>query len=98
MPGVTIIRYGDFIHEPEQALRTLAEAIGLEVGPEDIADAVAFASLPNLKEREREGYFSSSRLRFSSSRSRFAKIWSFSCSSLSICRSRARTCRSSACF
>ena len=63
MPGVTIIRYGDFIHEPEQALRTLAEAIGLEVGPEDIADAVAFASLPNLKEREREGYFSSSRLR-----------------------------------
>jgi hypothetical protein len=63
VPGVTIIRYADFIAEPEQSLRKLADAIGLDVDDEDIADAVAFGSLPNLKQLEREGYFTSSRLR-----------------------------------
>ena len=63
VPGATILRYRDFIEKPEEALRTLAAAIGLEVGDDDIADAVEFARLPNLKERELEGYFLSSRLR-----------------------------------
>jgi hypothetical protein len=63
VPGVTIVRYADFIAEPEQSLRKLADAIGLDVDDEDIADAVAFGSLPNLKQLEREGYFTSSRLR-----------------------------------
>jgi uncharacterized membrane protein YkvA (DUF1232 family) len=63
VPGVTITRYRDFIEEPEEALSGLASAIGLECDAEDIADAVDFARLPNLKQREREGYFLSSRLR-----------------------------------
>ena len=63
MPGVTIIRYKDFIETPEEALRKVALAIGLEASDDDIADAVDFARLPNLKEREQEGYFLSPRLR-----------------------------------
>ncbi len=63
LPGVTILRYEDFLAEPAIPLRTLAEAVGLAVSEDDIADAVAFGSLPNLKQLEREGYFTSSRLR-----------------------------------
>lgn len=63
MPGVTIIRYEDFLENPEQALKRLADAIGLEVDDTEIADAVAFARLPSLKQREQEGYFTSPRLR-----------------------------------
>lgn len=62
-PGVTIIRYDDFIDDPNAALQLLASAIGLDVDDDDIADAVAFASLPNLRALEREGYFVSTRLR-----------------------------------
>jgi hypothetical protein len=63
LPGVTILRYEDFVARPEESLRSLASAIGLEVGSDDIADAVEFGSLASLKQKEREGYFSSSRLR-----------------------------------
>ncbi len=66
MPGVTIIRYEDFLASPETALAQLAKAIGLDVSADDIADAVAFGSIDNLKQLEREGYFRSSRLRASS--------------------------------
>ena len=63
LPRVTIIRYEDFIANPAASLTQLAHAIGIDVDDEDIADAVEFASFANLKEREREGYFTSSRLR-----------------------------------
>jgi hypothetical protein len=63
IPGITILRYEDFIVDPRAPLRELAAAIGLEVGDEDIHDAVQFGSLANLKRLEREGYFSSARLR-----------------------------------
>ena len=63
LPGVTIIRYEDFLAQPEVALRKLARAIGLKASKADIADAVEFANLPNLKRLEREGYFTSARLR-----------------------------------
>ncbi|HZC38176.1 MAG TPA: sulfotransferase domain-containing protein [Sphingomicrobium sp.] len=59
----TIVRYEDFLIEPEQTLGALAEAVGLEVTPEQIADAATFGSFDNLKQREREGYFRSSRLK-----------------------------------
>ena len=62
LPGVSILRYEDFLANPEHSLRALANAVGLEVEREDISDAVEFGSLPNLKRREREGYFTSSRL------------------------------------
>ncbi len=63
LPGVTIIRYEDFIAEPMRALGNLAAAIGIEVGPDDIADAVAFGSIGNLRQLEADGYFTSARLR-----------------------------------
>jgi hypothetical protein len=62
LPGVTIVRYEDILSAPEDSLRKIAEAIGLSVDKTDIADAVEFGTLPNLKQREREGYFTSSRL------------------------------------
>ena len=40
----------------------LANKIGLEVSSKDIEDAAEFGALDNLKQREREGYFQSSRL------------------------------------
>lgn len=60
---VTIVRYEDFLIEPQKTLVELAAAVGLNVDSEDIADAVEFANFRNLKQREREGYFKSSRLR-----------------------------------
>jgi hypothetical protein len=63
LEGVTILRYEDFLSDPAPTLRALVDAIGLEADSEDVARAVEFASLPNLKQREREGYFTSSRLR-----------------------------------
>lgn len=63
LPGVTILRYEDFLVQPAATLRKLAETVGLQVSDEDISDAVEFGSLPNLKQLEREGYFTSPRLR-----------------------------------
>lgn len=63
LPHLTVLRYEDFLAEPEKSLARLVDAIGLGVEAEDIADAVEFASVANLKELEREGYFSSPRLR-----------------------------------
>ena len=61
-PNILILRYEDFLSSPEATLRGLAEFIGL--GSDDVAikDAVDFARFDNLKEKEREGYFSSGRL------------------------------------
>ena len=63
LPDVTIVRYEDFLSRPAETLGKLAVAVGVAVSEEDIADAVEFGSLPNLKRLEREGYFTSSRLR-----------------------------------
>jgi hypothetical protein len=63
LPGVTVLRYEDFLSEPAATLRALAQAVGLAVSEEEIADAVEFGSLANLKRLEREGYFRSSRLK-----------------------------------
>jgi hypothetical protein len=63
IPGITIIRYEDFLSNPANALGALARAIGLQVGDDDISDAVDFGSLSNLRRLERENYFTSSRLR-----------------------------------
>jgi hypothetical protein len=63
MPDVTILRYEDFLAQPEQSLGRLAKAIGLKPSKADIVDAVEFGSMASLKRRERDGYFTSSRLR-----------------------------------
>lgn len=62
LPGVTIIRYEDFLSDPAKSLKSLARAIGVKADGKDIAQAVEFGSLTNLKKLEREGYFTSSRL------------------------------------
>lgn len=59
---VGIVRYEDFISDPAVTLRKLANLVGLKVTKEDIDDAVAFGAFGSLKQREQEGYFSSSRL------------------------------------
>lgn len=63
LPGLTIIRYEDFLADPAKSLKSLARAIGVKAASNDIADAVGFGSLANLKRLERDGYFTSSRLR-----------------------------------
>jgi hypothetical protein len=63
LPAVTVLKYEDFISEPRAPLRRLAAAIGLEANEQEIAEAAEFGKLPNLKQREQEGYFRSSRLR-----------------------------------
>ena len=63
LPDVTVVRYEDFLSKPDQTLGRLAKAIGLNADKSDLADAVAFGSVPSLKQRERDGYFTSSRLR-----------------------------------
>ena len=59
---VGIVRYEDFLSDPKGSLRKLTEIIGWEASDADIDDAVEFGSLSNMKQREREGYFQSSRL------------------------------------
>jgi hypothetical protein len=63
LPGITIVGYQDFLQRPATALGKLAKAIGLAASRADIADAVEFGRLENLRTREREGYFTSSRLK-----------------------------------
>jgi hypothetical protein len=58
-----IVRYEDFLIEPGKTLSALADAVRLDVTPEQIADAVDFGSFQNMKRLEREGYFTSSRLK-----------------------------------
>jgi hypothetical protein len=60
---VTIVRYEDFLTHPNETLSKLATAVGLSANADAIADAVEFANFRNLKQREQEGYFRSSRLR-----------------------------------
>ena len=60
---MTIVRYEDFLIEPEKTLGALTAAMGLEVTPERIADAADFGSFDNLKRLERDGYFRSTRLK-----------------------------------
>ena len=59
---VAIVRYEDFLIDPHATLKNLAKQIGLKVTKADVDDAVDFADFGNLKQREREGYFTSARL------------------------------------
>lgn len=59
---VGIVRYEDFLIDPHATLKNLARQVGLKVTKADLDDAVDFAHFGNLKEREREGYFTSARL------------------------------------
>lgn len=60
--NILILRYEDFLSSPETTLRVLAGFIGLHSDEAAIRDAVGFARFDNLREKERQGYFSSTRL------------------------------------
>jgi hypothetical protein len=61
-PRILIVRYEDFLSEPERTLLPLAEFVGLSSDEAAIREAVEFARFENLRAKEREGYFSSGRL------------------------------------
>lgn len=63
LPGIMILRYEDFVRDPKEPLHKLAAAVGVGASDEEIAEAAEFGKLPNLRQREREGYFRSGRLR-----------------------------------
>jgi hypothetical protein len=63
LPGITIVRYEDFLERPADTLKRVADAIGLKARDDEIAAAVEFASLERLRQKEREGYFNSARLK-----------------------------------
>ena len=56
-----IVRYEDFLEDPEKSLGALASFIGLDSTSAGIKEAVEFARFDNLQKKEREGYFSSDR-------------------------------------
>lgn len=58
---VHLVRYEDVLADPERQIQSLARFVGLEATDATVADAVAFGKIDNLKQREREGYFESSR-------------------------------------
>jgi hypothetical protein len=60
--GILLLRYEDFISDPEVTLQRLADFIGLNAHQAAIGDAVAFARFDNLKKLERESYFTSPKL------------------------------------
>ncbi len=58
-----IVRYEHMRKEPAVALSKIIRFIDCEFRPTDISRAVEFASFDNLARKEKEGYFSSSRMR-----------------------------------
>jgi hypothetical protein len=60
--GILILRYEDFLDDPQVTLPALARFIGLNSDEVEIREAIEFTRFDNLKEREREGYYASDRL------------------------------------
>jgi len=58
---IMLVRYKDFVSDPEPTLRALAQFVGLNSDDAAIKNAVEFARFDNLKQKEREGYFTSRR-------------------------------------
>jgi hypothetical protein len=62
IPQLINLRYEDFRAKPEETLGRLAEFLEIGSTAEEIADAVAFASMENLRKREEQNFFDNSRL------------------------------------
>ena len=62
MPDLLILRYEDFWAEPERTLGKLACFLEVDSSAHDIKDAVEFAALENLRQREAAGFFPTARL------------------------------------
>ena len=63
-----LLRYEDLLTNPADQLQRLADLVGLETTAAEIAEAVEFARIDNLKARERAGFFKSDRLQERDSR------------------------------
>src|SRR5690606_16409111 len=61
-PAATFVRYEDLRADTAGELGRVAAFLGHDFGAEELAQAVAFASFEQLRERERSGYFNSDRL------------------------------------
>lgn len=62
VPDLLILRYEDFRAEPERTLGKLACFLEVDSSANDIKDAVEFAALENLRQREAAGFFPTARL------------------------------------
>ena len=63
---VLVVRYEDLRAAPKTWLERIAVFIGLDASPEELSDAVEFASLENMKQMERDAAFGARGRRFSS--------------------------------
>ena len=52
-----VVRYEDLRANPEQEMERIVEFLNLEAIPEYLADTAEFASVENLRKKERENYF-----------------------------------------
>ncbi len=55
--NILVVKYEDLSADPEGELRKLASRVGASATPEDLNDAVTFASIDNLRKLETEGFF-----------------------------------------
>jgi hypothetical protein len=62
-PERLVITYEEMRADPLAVLRSVMRFIGGEYSEQELAQAVDFASFENLKERERESFFDSNRMR-----------------------------------
>ena len=62
LPNSIVLRYEDLVADTVGELERLVRFVGLDMAPDLLADAVAFASFESLRKKEREGYFQSDRL------------------------------------
>jgi hypothetical protein len=66
LEDLLVVRYEDLRAEPDKWLARVADFTGYTASREEIAAAVEFASLENMKKMEREGSFGNRSRRFSS--------------------------------
>ena len=62
LPKALVCRYEDMRARPEQALARIVAFLGAPFSPQQIAEAVEFASFESLREKERTNFFANSRL------------------------------------
>jgi hypothetical protein len=62
-PHALVLRYEDLLADTAKGLEQLADFLGERFTPDQIAEAVRFGSVENMRRLEREGYFRNKSLR-----------------------------------
>ncbi|GAB5450888.1 MAG: sulfotransferase domain-containing protein [Halioglobus sp.] len=57
IPELLVVRYEDLRSHPEQEMARIVEFLGLEANDEYLKDTAEFASVENLRKKEKENYF-----------------------------------------